>query len=255
MALSGWYFTHAGSALVTSPDATKTSVPAQMATLSPATVSDSGDYTNASTGVTHGEAKNAAPPAGATGATRSPSTNSNAPEKAPAARKVKLDTKPSTAPVPKKQAVVKSKPEPRQTAPEKSVKQREIEFLSERARLRLQQGKLDSPFGDNAVYYRDELVRAAPGSAVAARISYDIAESYRNRAEKEISSGQFMAARASIDEGLRMRPDHKRLKRLKENAVSEYSKGWAKGMYDQFKQSFSNAEAGPVRGNSPGPDR
>jgi serine/threonine protein kinase len=255
LALGGWYFTHGGSALVNSFDATKTSVPAQMATLSPATVSDSGDYTNASTGVTHGDAKNAAPPAGAAGAPRSPSTDSNASGKAPAVQKVKLDTKLNIAPVPKKNSVVKSKPEPRPTTSEKSVKQREIEYLSERARLRLQQGKLDSPFGDNAVYYRDELVRAAPGSAAAARISYDIAESYRNRAEKEISSGQFMAARGSIDEGLRMRPDHKRLRRLKENAVSEYSKGWAKGMYDQFKQSFSNAEAGPVLGNSPGPDR
>ncbi len=134
------------------------------------------------------------------------------------------------------------------------MKQREVEYLSRLANKRLQQGKLEKPFGDNAVFYRDELVRVTPSSAVAARISYDIAERYRKRAEHEIATGQFLAARGSIDEGLRMRPDHKRLRRLKENAVSEYSKGWAKAMYDEFKRSFTDAEAGPVRSNGPRPD-
>jgi hypothetical protein len=135
------------------------------------------------------------------------------------------------------------------------MKQREIEHLSRLARLRLQQGKLDRPWGNNAVFYRDELVRVAPDSTIAARLSYDIAERYRKRAEREIASGEFLSARRSIDDGLRIRPDHKRLRLLKENAVSEYSKGWAKGMLDQFKQSITNAEAGPVRSSSPGPDR
>jgi hypothetical protein len=135
------------------------------------------------------------------------------------------------------------------------VKQREIEYWSRLARKRLQQGKLDTPFGDNAVFYRDELVRVAPSSAVAARISYDIAERYRKRAEHEIATGQFLAARSSIDDGLRVRPDHKRLRRLKENAVSEYSKGWAKGMYDQFKRSLTDTKASPVRSSDARPDR
>ena len=134
------------------------------------------------------------------------------------------------------------------------MKQREIEHLSRLARTRLQQGKLDNPFGDNAVFYRDELVKVAPRSAVTARISYDIAERYRKRAEHEIATGQFLAARSSIDDGLRMRPDHKRLRRLRDNAMSEYSKGWAKGLYDQFKRSINDAEAGPVRSSGPGPD-
>jgi len=134
------------------------------------------------------------------------------------------------------------------------VKQREVEHLSRLARQRLKQGKLDEPFGDNAVFYRDELVQVAPGSAVAARISYDIAERYRKRAEHEIATGQFLAARGSIYDGLRIRPDHKRLRRLKDNALSEYSKGWAKGMYDQLKRSVTDVEVGPVRSNGPGPD-
>ena len=126
--------------------------------------------------------------------------------------------------------------------------------MSRLARKRLQQGKLDRPFGDNAVFYRDELVKVAPGSAVAARISYDIAERYRKRAEHEIATGQFLAARKSIDDGLRMRPDHKRLRRLKDNAVSEYSKGWAKSMYDDFKRSFTDTKASPAPSNGPRPD-
>ena len=44
------------------------------------------------------------------------------------------------------------------------------------------------------------------------------------------------------------------LRRLKENALSEYSKGWAKGMYDQLKRSITDTEVGPVRSEGPGPD-
>jgi len=110
------------------------------------------------------------------------------------------------------------------------------------------------PLGDNAVFYHDELVRVASRSAVTARISYDIAERYRERAEREIAAGQFLAARSSIDDGLRVRPDHARLRELKENMVSEYSKGWAKSMYNQLKRSISDVEPGPVRSSSPGPD-
>jgi serine/threonine protein kinase len=184
------------------------------------------------------------------------STTSNTTSKAASTRKVTLDQKKaSVPPKPRKQSVAKRKPTPRPKTPEKTAQQRETEFLSARARQRLQQGKLDSPFGDNAVFYRDELVRVAPGSAVAARISYDIAERYRQRAERQIAAGEFLDAKNSIDDGLRVRPDHKRLRRLKENAVSEYSKGWARGMYDEFKKSFNNPKAGPVRSSSPGPDQ
>ena len=43
--------------------------------------------------------------------------------------------------------------------------------------------------------------------------------------------------------------------RLKEHAIAEYSKGWARGVFNQFKQSFSETEAGPVPSSSPGPDK
>jgi hypothetical protein len=198
-----------------------------------------------------------ATPKASVSSNKAPSANAISQETAPTVQKVKLETKPSLPPKPKKQTVAKAKPKstPRPAVPEKTVKQREIEYLSARAKLRLKQGKLDRPFGDNAVFYRDELARVAPRSAVTARISYDIAERYRRRAEQEIATGKFLAARDSIDEGLRIRPDHKRLRQLKSNAVSEYSKTWARGMFDQFKDSFNNAEAGPVRSDSPGPDR
>ena len=83
----------------------------------------------------------------------------------------------------------------------------------------------------------------APNSSIAARISYDIAERYRRRAEHEIATGRFLAAANSIDDGLRVRPDHKRLRHLKENAVSEYSKGWASSIFDDFKRSFTDTGA------------
>ena len=159
---------------------------------------------------------------------------------------VKLEKKPS---------VVTRKPQAPAKTVKKSARQLEIEHLSRLARQRLQQGKLDAPFGDNAVFYHNELLKVAPRSPVATRISYDIADRYSRRAEHEVATGQFIAARSSINDGLRIRPDHKRLKRLKENTVSEYSKGWAKGVYDQVKRSISEVEVGPVRSSpSLGPD-
>jgi hypothetical protein len=177
------------------------------------------------------------------------SKTAETPTKKPTTRKV------TAPPKPKKQTVAKRKQKPRAATPQKSTKQREIEYLSRLARQRLQQGKLDKPFGDNAVYYRDELVRVAPKSAVSARISYDIAERYRRRAEHEIATGQFLAAKDSIDDGLRVRPDHKRLRRLKENTISEYSKGFFGSAFDDFKRSFSETEPGSVQSTPPGQDR
>lgn len=176
-------------------------------------------------------------------------------KKASAAKRVNLQTKSSGPPAPRNKTVATQKPKPRVSIPQISAKQREVNYLSKLARQRLRQGKLDSPFGDNAVYYRDELARVSPDSATTARISYDIAEGYRKRAEHEIAAGQFLAARSSIDDGLRIRPDHKRLRRLKSNALSEYSKGWAKSMYDGLKRSVTDVEPGPVRSSGPGPDQ
>ena len=254
MAVGGWYFTRsdapawvvrqpmdAGERIAAASPKSTAHVDNQVATLPPSSHKDAG----------------ATAPKSSVSSNEAPSGNSAGQDTAPTVQKVKLETKPSLPPKPKKQTVAKAKPKskPRPAVPEKSAKQREIEYLSARARLRLQQGKLDQPFGDNAVFYRDELARVAPRSAVTARISYDIAERYRRRAEQEIATGKFLAARDSIDKGLRIRPDHKRLRQLKSNAVSEYSKTWARGMFDQFKESFNNAEAGPVRSDSPGPDR
>lgn len=158
-----------------------------------------------------------------------------------AVAKVKLETKPSVVPPkPKPPTVAKRRPDPPVKKPRKTALEEEIEYLSRYARLRLRQGKLDEPFGDNAVFYRDELVRIAPRSAIANRISYDIAEQYRRRAERQISDGEFLAARESIADGLRIRPDHKRLRELDENALSEYSKGWAKGVFDGIKRSLTD---------------
>ena len=171
------------------------------------------------------------------------------------AKKVNLQTKSSGPPAPRTKSVATRKPKPRLSTPQKSAKQREIDYLSKLARQRLQQGKLDRPFGDNAVFYRDELVRISPKGAVTARISYDIADGYSRRAEHEIANGQFFAARESIDDGLRIRPDHARLKRLKDNAVSEYSKGWAKSMFDELKRTGTDVETGPVKSTPPGPER
>jgi serine/threonine-protein kinase PpkA len=253
IALGAWYFSDRDSVPLTSRDGTDTSELTQMASLSPATGFDSDAVVNGSVGAMRTDPNSKTPSSAAAGNKPDP-TSTKTTRKSSPTQTVKLDAKPKVPPKPRKQTVAKRRPEPRVATPRKSVKQREVETLSRLAHKRLQQGKLDEPFGDNAVFYRDELVKVAPGSAVAARISYDIAERYRKRAEHEIATGQFLAARGSIDYGLRMRPDHKRLRRLKDNAVSEYSKGWAKGMYDQFKRSFSDAEAGPVRTNGPRPD-
>jgi hypothetical protein len=258
MALGAWYFTHGAATRTASSDGPDPSEFAQISVPSPvaSTVSASGTRTVESAHATLVAPELPTPPPRITGdSPTAPNASSSTSKVSTLVKKAKENKQLSVSPGPKKTTVAKRTPAPRPKASEKSVKQRETEFLSARARQRLQQGKLDRPFGDNAVYYRDELVRVAPGSAVAARISYDIAERYRLRAEKEIAAGQFLAARESIDDGLRVRPDHKRLKRLKENAVSEYSKGWAKGMFDQFKKSLNNAEPGPVRSSSAGPDK
>ena len=256
MALGAWYFTHGGSPLSAWRNAAKTRPSARVTSLAPEAIPGKSPMPNEPATRADGStnAPAVAPAATASGSTAAAGA---AKSSSPTAdnRKVKLNTKPSVPPKPKKQTVAKSKPASRPAKPEKTVKQREIEFLSARARLRLRQGKLDSPFGDNAVFYRDELVRVAPDSVIAARISYDIAERYRKRAESEIAAGKFLAARESIDEGLRIQPEHKRLKRLKEHAIAEYSKGWARGVFNQFKQSFSETEAGPVPSSSPGPDK
>ncbi|GMQ95666.1 MAG: hypothetical protein BMS9Abin14_115 [Gammaproteobacteria bacterium] len=257
IAVGGWYYMDSGPPALTSRDAADTSELTQMASLSPATASDADNAIDGATASTRIEPKRGSPASAAAGS-KAPSAASKSANKASAVQKVTLATKSSILPKPKKHTVAKRKPKPRATIPpksEKSAKQREIEFLSGRARERLQQGKLDTPLGDNAVFYRDELVRVTPRSAVAARISYDIAERYRERAEREIAAGQFLAARSSIDGGLRVRPDHERLRELKENAVSEYTKGWASGVFDQLKRSFTDVEAGPVRSTSPGADR
>ena len=253
IALGAWYFFDRDSVPLTSRDGTDTSELTQMASLSPATGSDSDAVVNGLVDAMRTDLNSRTPLSAAAGSKPDPTSTKTA-RKPSTTQNVKLDAKPKVPPKPRKQTVAKRRPEPRVATPRKSVKQREIEHLSRLARTRLQQGKLDKPFGDNAVFYRDELVKVAPRSAVTARISYDIAERYRKRAEHEIATGQFLAARSSIDDGLRMRPDHKRLRRLRDNAMSEYSKGWAKGLYDQFKRSINDAEAGPVRSSGPGPD-
>ena len=255
IALAGWHFTDTATVVPTARDGTDTSEMTQMAGLSPLTVLDKDSGVDGPVVAAYSDPKREGPSPDPAAPTKPTSPASKTSNKVSTAQKVKLETKSSTPPAPRKKTVARRKPKPTVTTPKKTAKQREIEYLSRIARQRLQQGKLDSPFGDNAVFYRDELVRVAPGSAAAARISYDIAERYRKRAEHEIATGQFLAARSSVDHGLRVRPDHKRLKRLKENTLSEYSKGWAKSMYDGLKRSISNAETGPVRSNSPGPDQ
>jgi len=253
MALGAWYFLDRDAVPLTFRDGADTSELTQMAGLSPTTGSDTDVAVSGAMGATRTNL-DARIPSSLTVARKPASTSTKTARKSSTTQSDKLDVKAKVPPKARKQTVAKRRPEPRAMIPRKSVKQREIKYLSRLARKRLQQGKLDKPFGDNAVFYRDQLVRVAPGSAVAARISYDIAERYRKRAEHEIATGQFLAARSSIDDGLRVRPDHKRLRRLKENAVSEYSKGWAKGIYDQFKRSFTDTKASPVRSNGPRPD-
>jgi serine/threonine-protein kinase PpkA len=268
IALGAWYYLDGSSALRASADGTDVSELTQMAGLAPTTASDADAAGSGSAASSNAEPESSTlvptatskPASAATKATAQPVT----------VKKVKLEAKPVVPPKPKRQTVVpprpksqtvvKRKPRPVATKPAairpwESARQQEIEFLSRHARLRLRQGKLDAPFGDNAVYYRDELVRVAPDSAVAARISYDIAERYRQHAERQIKEGEFLSARQSIDDGLRVRPDHKRLRQLKENAVKEYSKGWAKGVYDGFKRSFTDGKSSPpARDTGSGPD-
>jgi serine/threonine-protein kinase PpkA len=240
IAVGTWYFLESDSAQLASGEDTDISESTQMVSPPPVTASDADRGRSGSEASTRPAASTLAA-AGSTPASSKPKATSS-----PAtAKKVNLDSKPVVPPKPKKQTVAKSKPKPAVTKPRKSARQQEIEYLSGRARLRLRQGKIDQPFGDNAVFYRNELVRVAPRSAIAARISYDIAERYRKRAERQIEAGHFMAARESIDDGLRVRPDHKRLRQLKENAVKEYSKGWAKGVYDGFKESFTDGKPAP----------
>jgi serine/threonine protein kinase len=254
IAVGVWYYFAGSTALLASGDGTDTSELTQMAGLSPVTASDADGGGSGSVESTRPEpAVKASPPPAAVSKPASPGTKAANP---PATvKKVKLDSKPVVPPKSKRQTVVKRKPKPRATTPQKSARQQEIEFLSRQARLSLRQGKLDEPFGDNAVFYRNELVRVAPRSAIAARISYDIAERYRKRAERQIEAGHFLSARESIDDGLRVLPDHKRLRQLKESEVKEYSKGWAKGFYDGFKKSFTNGKAPPVQEGARGPDQ
>jgi serine/threonine-protein kinase PpkA len=246
MALGGWYFVDKGPVPLTSRDGTDTSELTQTANLSPAAASDVDSVVGGSVGSTRSGSDGTTKAAGAV-SSKPNSNGTNSAKKTSKKQNAKRTTKSTTPPKPKKQTVAKRKPKPRATPPEKTARQQEIEFLSRRARQRLQQGKLDEPFGDNAVFYRDELVRVAPNSSIAARISYDIAERYRRRAEHEIATGRFLAAGNSIDDGLRVRPDHKRLRHLKENAVSEYSKGWVSSIFDDVKRSFTDtgAESSP----------
>jgi hypothetical protein len=266
MALGGWYFADDGTAFVTSRDGTDTGELTQMA--SPTTVAAPVADTSAGASEGAATAGSTSRPAPA----KTASSEAQVPAKKTTARKAatplssrwsssrepaKKTTarKAATPPKPKKQTVAKAKPKPKAAAPQKTAKQREIEYLSRLSRQRLQQGKLDKPFGDNAVYYRDELVRVAPRSAVAARISYDIAERYRRRAEHEIATGQFLAAKDSIDDGLRVRPDHKRLRDLRDNTISEYSKGFFGKAFNDFKRSLHENEARPAHSTPPGQDR
>lgn len=226
----------------------------QTASRSPATTSNPDSAAIDPIGSTQAEAVSKASPS--TPAGIKPAAAASKPtDTAAAPKKVKRDVKPASAPRSKRQTVAKRAPTPAAKKTRKSVREQEIEYLSRLARQRLRQGKLDEPFGDNAVFYRDELVRVAPLSAIAARISYDIAERYRQRAERHIEAGSFLAARESIDDGLRIRPDHRRLKQLRENALSEYSRGWARGVFDEFKQSLTESKGTAVRSSSPGPDK
>jgi serine/threonine protein kinase len=254
IALAGWHFTDSATLLPTARDGTDTSELAQMPRSPPDTSSVPSSGVDGSMLAAHSDStRDLRSPEPAPGKLTSPLSKSGA--KASTAREVKAEAVSSIRPETPKKTVAKQKPMPRATTPGKSARQRKIEYLSRLVRQRLQQGKLDSPARDNAIFYRDALARLSPGSPADARISYDIAERYRKRAEHEIATGQFLDARKSIDAGLRVRPDHKRLKRLKENAVSEYSKGWAKSMYHGLKRSITDAEPGPVGSNSPGPDQ
>jgi serine/threonine-protein kinase PpkA len=255
MALGGWYFADNDSVPVTSRDGTDTSELTQMASPSPVAAPDTDIDVRAPASAATTKSSPQPTPVAAITSKPEPTPAKTPSRTAKTSTRKPTATKASTPPKPRKQTVAKRAPKPRATAPQKSARQREIEYLSRLARQRLQQGKLDAPFGDNAVFYRDELVRVAPRSAVSARISYDIAERYRRRAEHEIATGQFLAAKDSIDDGLRVRPDHKRLRDLKENRISEYSKGFFGSAFDDFKRSFNETEPGSLRSNPPGQDR
>ena len=244
IALGTWYHLGERRAPLTSADATDTGELTQMASLSPVADFQADAAVDESA---HPDPQRR--PASASDMDPA-AAESNAANTTAATMKVKLNTKRVIAPKPKSHQKTQS---PVTTA-QKSVRQLEIEHLSKLARRRLQQGKLDAPFGDNAVFYHGELVKVAPRSVVATRISFDIADRFSRRAEHEIATGQFIAARRSIDDGLRVRPDHKRLKQLQENALSEYSKGWARGVFDQVKRSITEVEVGPVRSSPQGPD-
>jgi len=253
VAASAWYFLGSGPELLAALDGGDAGETVQQANPAPAHKAKTVAAPTIPSGSTSAKAESTADTtAGGKHTTAQPEPTRSS----PAPRKVVVATSKPTAPAkPERRSVAKAAPKPAVVKPRKSTRQQEIEFLAAHARLRLREGKLDAPFGDNAVYYRDELVRVAPRSAVASRISYDIAESYRSRAEHEIEAGDFLAARESVDEGLRIRPDHKRLRQLKNNAFREYSQGWARGVFDNFKRSFTEKRSTPVRKSTSGPDQ
>jgi serine/threonine-protein kinase PpkA len=232
VAVGAWYYLDRAPAQFASEDSTDTAELTQMARPPEPKVEASSPAT---------EARKTAQAASKTIDATKNEQAGKATEPRVAVKKVNLEAKPAVIPPkPKRPTVVKTRPKPPAPKPRKTALQEEIEYLSRYARLRLREGKLDAPFGDNAVFYRDELVRIAPRSAIAGRISYDIAERYRWRAERQIRDGQFLDARESINDGLRIRPDHRRLQELEENTFSEYSKGWAKGVFDDIKRSITD---------------
>ena len=254
MALGGWYFADDDSTRIATRDGSDTGELTQMTSPAPATTPDKDTAPPAAAAIRDTAATAASAPAPAPAPDKAVATQ--APRQPPAAPAPKATTREAaSAPKPRKSTVAKRKSATVPAPPRKSARQREIEHLSRMARQRLREGKLDSPFGDNAVFYRDELVRIAPNTTLAVRISNDIAERYRRRAEREIADGRFAAARESVDKGLRMRPDHPRLRELDDNMVSEYSKGFFKNAFDDFKRSFREAKPGTVRATPPGSDR
>jgi len=247
MAVAAWYFLAGNSEPTPWRVATDTGELTQMASLSPSSSSDVDGTVSNST------AKAPSAPAPKISVSTTPATHSATPPAAPKTRK--RETKPAVAPKPKKQTVAKRKPTTSAPAPRKSARAQEIEQLNGLARRRLREGKLDAPFGDNAVFYRDELMRTAPRSSAAVRLTRDVAEAYRRRAEREIANGDFLAARETINDGLRIQPNHRRLRQLSDNALEEYSKGWARSVANQFKQSFVNAKPPAAGSRPPKPDK
>lgn len=247
MAVAAWYFLAGNPESTPWRVATDTGELTQMASLSPSSSSDVDGTVSNST------AKAPSAPAPEISVSTTPATHRATPPAAPKTRK--SETKPAVAPKPKKQTVAKRKPTTSAPAPRKSARAQEIEQLNGLARRRLREGKLDAPFGDNAVFYRDELMRTAPRSSAAVRLTRDVAEAYRRRAEREIANGDFLAARETINDGLRIQPNHRRLRQLSDNALEEYSKGWARSVANQFKQSFVNAKPPAAGSRPPKPDK